>query len=421
VQGHVRKRHTWEFIVDIGRDPLTGRRRQKSKSGFATRRKAERAHHEFIMYIAGGGNPSPERISLADYLGRWLDYQRTRGIRPRTLEGYEGYIRREIVPVIGGLDVPELRPGHIRAVLSRMQERGLSATTIAQVRSVLGSALRQAVADGLIWANPVAAVKRPRVQRREPHWPTSAQLSALLLVSRGTDWEVPILLACVTGARPAEILGLSWGDADLESGAAFIRRGLQCTPHGGGGGRVVFTPLKTKRSNRLIHLPTFALERIRRHCDEQLEGRRTLGALWRDPLDELGRPIALVCDRGDGLPLYPDSFTSAFKRLARKARMHPATRLHDVRHAVATELARRGVHAVIVFAVLGHANPAFTVAVYQHAWQDGPREAALVLEAALGPCIAGVGNRLANFGPGAVRKRERLREVAGQSRGAGRT
>ena len=83
--------------------------------------------------------------------------------------------------------------------------------------------------------------------------------------------------------------------------------------------------------------------------------------------------------------------------------MHPATRLHDVSHAVATELGRRGVHAVIVSAVLGHANPVFTVAVYQHAWQDGPREAALVLEAALGPCPAGVGNRLANsaLGPSA--------------------
>lgn len=51
---------------------------------------------------------------------------------------------------------------------------------------------------------------------------------------------------------------------------------------------------------------------------------------------------------------------------------------------------------MIVSAVLGHANPAFTVAVYQHAWQDGPREAALALEAALGPCLSGVGNPLAN-------------------------
>jgi hypothetical protein len=47
---------------------------------------------------------------------------------------------------------------------------------------------------------------------------------------------------------------------------------------------------------------------------------------------------------------------------------------------------------VIVLAVLGHASPAFTLAVYQHAWQDGPREAALALEAALGPRLSGVGN-----------------------------
>lgn len=73
--------------------------------------------------------------------------------------------------------------------------------------------------------------------------------------------------------------------------------------------------------------------------------------------------------------------------------MHPATRLHDVRHAVATELGRRGVHPVIVSAVLGHASPAFTIAVYQHAWQEGPSEAERALEAALGR--ARVGNPLA--------------------------
>ncbi|HYT79946.1 MAG TPA: Arm DNA-binding domain-containing protein [Actinomycetota bacterium] len=122
--GHVRKRRSWEFIVDIGPHPITGRRRQKSKSGFATKREAESALHEFIRYIEGGGDPSPERIGLGDYIHRWLDYQRARGIRPRTLDGYEGYIRREIVPVIGGLELAKVRPGHVRAVLARMQQRG---------------------------------------------------------------------------------------------------------------------------------------------------------------------------------------------------------------------------------------------------------------------------------------------------------
>jgi len=194
-----------------------------------------------------------------------------------------------------------------------------------------------------------------------------------------------MLLAAVTGARRSEILGISWDDVDLKEGTISIRRGVQPVRQAHRTHTAAFTPLKTKRSRRVVQLPPFAIERIRRHRREQLGRRIALGPGWHDPLDELGRPVALVCDRGDGFFLYPDSFSSAFKRLARQAGMHPSTRLHDVRHAVATELGRRGVHPVIVSAVLGHASPAFTVAVYQHAWQEGPAEAAAALEAALRP------------------------------------
>jgi integrase len=283
MRGHVRKRSTWEFIVDIGRHPVTGRRRQKSQGGFATKREAESTLHEFIRYMEGGGDPCPERISLVDYVAHWLEYQRARGIRPRTLEGYEGYIRREILPLIGGVELPKLRPGHVRTVLNRMQQRGLSTATIAQVRWVLGSALRQAVEDGLIAANPVSAVKRPRVRRAELIWPTPMQLAALLEVSRGTVWEVPVLLATVTGARRSEVLGISWQDVDLRTGTIYIRRGIHPRPHARDA--VAFTPLKTKRSHRQVQLPPFALERIRRHRREQLGRRTALGSAWEDPLD----------------------------------------------------------------------------------------------------------------------------------------
>lgn len=102
------------------------------------------------------------------------------------LGGLRGHFRREIVPVIGGLEIAKLRPGHVRAVLAGMQRRGLSAATITQARSALGSALRQAVEDGLIPANPVAAVKRPKLRRPELHWPTPDQLAALIAASKDT-------------------------------------------------------------------------------------------------------------------------------------------------------------------------------------------------------------------------------------------
>lgn len=42
MRGHVHRRgRTWSYVVDIGRDPESGRRRQRTQGGFATRREAE--------------------------------------------------------------------------------------------------------------------------------------------------------------------------------------------------------------------------------------------------------------------------------------------------------------------------------------------------------------------------------------------
>ena len=39
MRGHVRKRgERWAFVVELGRDPATGKRRQKWVSGFASER-----------------------------------------------------------------------------------------------------------------------------------------------------------------------------------------------------------------------------------------------------------------------------------------------------------------------------------------------------------------------------------------------
>jgi hypothetical protein len=44
MQGHMRQRSNgaWELIVDIGRDPLTGKRRQRSRTFRGTKRNAQR-------------------------------------------------------------------------------------------------------------------------------------------------------------------------------------------------------------------------------------------------------------------------------------------------------------------------------------------------------------------------------------------
>lgn len=108
-------------------------------------------------------------------------------------------------------------------------------------------------------------------------------------------------------------------------------------------GTVVFTPLKTRRARRQVQLPPFALNRLRRHRRSQLERRTAIGSRWRDPVMSRASRSRWSVIAETVFPRTPDAFTRAFKRLARRVGMHPATRLHDVRHAVVTELDRRGV------------------------------------------------------------------------------
>lgn len=55
MKGYFRKRgEKWSFTIDIGRDPLTGKRKQKTVSGFKTKKEAERACNELIHQFNTG-------------------------------------------------------------------------------------------------------------------------------------------------------------------------------------------------------------------------------------------------------------------------------------------------------------------------------------------------------------------------------
>ncbi len=73
----------------------------------------------------------------------------------------------------------------------------------------------------------------------------------------------------------------------------------------------------------------------------------------------------LVIRRCASCRFAPDSFSKAFKRLARAVGA-PDTRLHDLRHSAATLMMEAGVHPSVVSRSLGHASEAFTMQVYGH-------------------------------------------------------
>jgi hypothetical protein len=101
VRGRIFKRgDTWTFVVDVGLAP-DGRRKQRFKGGFGTRRAAEEALRTVVNAVAAGEYIDPTKLSFEQYVqGEWLPALQAT-VRPLTWESYERHCHKYLVPAFG--------------------------------------------------------------------------------------------------------------------------------------------------------------------------------------------------------------------------------------------------------------------------------------------------------------------------------
>ena len=307
--------------------------------------------------------------TVKTYLEGWLEaIQGT--VRPKTYQGYESYARVHIVPVIGGIRVAKLTPQQLQALYSKKLKEGLSPTTVRAIHATIHRAMEQAARWGVVARNVADLVDAPRRARQEMKVLTSKQARALLEAAQGDRLEALYVLALSTGMRQGELLGLRWGDVDLDAARLHVRAIMQRNHEGIG-----LREPKTASSRRQIALTGMAVAALRRHRARQLEERLAAGATWQD--NDLVFPNTL------GKPMEATNMLHrSFKPLLEKASL-PDIRFHDLRHSAATLLLKQRVPAKVVSEMLGHSQVGVTLNIYSHVLPDMQAEAAAAMEAAL--------------------------------------
>lgn len=380
MKGHLRKRgdRSWAVVLELGRG-ADGKRRQKWHTVHGTRKHAERELTRLVNDLNTGGYVEPSTMLVRDYLELWLGRVEPQ-VAAKTFERYGDIVRGHLVPSLGQHLLSKLQPVHIQQSYAdalrdgrKNGKGGLSTQTVLHHHRVLRKALHQAVRLQLLARNPADAVDPPRPARREMMALDEAQTGALLQLAEGTPLHLPVLLAVTTGMRRGEVLALRWEDMDLERGVARVRRSLQQTRDG-----LSFKEPKTAKSRRQVDLPSIAVDALRARRVEQAKHRLRLGPAYDDG--------GLICSLADGAPVRPNSVTSTFKALARRAGV-PALRFHDLRHGHATHLLRHSVHPKIVSERLGHSTIGITLDTYSHMLPGTQREAAHLLDTALRAAI----------------------------------
>ncbi len=367
---------TWEVRVSVGRDPLTGRYRQVSRTVRGARRDAQRALAELVTEVAEGSHSSGgTHTTVTELLVEWLDLVHDR-LSPTTFRNYRSCARLYLAEGIGPKQVRKVTTRDIDLLYHALvRERELSARTVHQVHAILRSAFAQAVRWGWIRTNPVVTASPPPVRKAEVHPPDPEVVVKLLAAAdeMDCDFGVFLRLAAATGARRGELCALRWSDLDIHAATIVVARNLIEAE----GGACIEKDTKTHQARR-IALDATTILMMERHRVTSKERADAAG------VERLENAFVFSRSSSGSEPWLPGSQTQRFKTLCRRLGIE-GVRLHDLRHMHATQLLGANIDVRTVAGRLGHANAATTLGVYAQFLHARDRDAAQVIGALLNP------------------------------------
>ena len=373
----------YRAVVDVGRDPESGRRLQRTITE-DRRRDVVEAIARITHQRRTGDYVQPSTLTLAEAFDRLLPAL-TIDVEAATARNYADALR-PVRARLGNRPLQQIDENDIDDVVAWMltqgRVRGGKPGTGLGVRAVsltlgrLRAVLNEAVRRKMVVRNVAAFTKIPRSARRdaaaarEARRPWSTDEVRAFLVGIRDARLFPVLLLSLMGMRPAEVCGLRWSDVDLEVGTLRISNTRTLVV-----GEVVEKAAKSRAGMRELPLPAPVVSALRTLRSRQAAERLAFGPGYAETgyvlVDEAGEPR-----RTDGL-------RRAAYRLMDEVGIR-RVRLYDARHACLTFLATSGVPDVVVSAWAGHADLSFTKRTYVHPNPEHLREASDALARLLG-------------------------------------
>src|SRR5436309_7760719 len=195
------------------------RRRRKAVYG-KTKAEAKAKLLDAKRQYESGRQVVGSKLTTGQWLERWLagiEPPKT-NLRQRTYRGYRDTARKHLIPHIGQIPLDRLGVADVEGMLTALLGSRLSGQTVYHVRAVLWTALNNAMRHELIGRNVAELTESPAIETAKFEVFTPEQANAFEEAIKGDPNEALYLLALASGFRQGELLGLRWGDVDLDAG-----------------------------------------------------------------------------------------------------------------------------------------------------------------------------------------------------------
>ena len=298
---------------------------------------------------------SPTADVWFDY---WIEEVKGKSIRPRTKEFYEGRWRIAISPVIGEMELKDLKPIHCQKILNELNEDH-AVSYIKDTRILLSSVLDCAVENGFISKNPVTKSVRPTggIPVKEVKALTLEEQRKFLISAQRSENHYLYAFALQTGLRFGELAALTWDDIDFKNRKMTVSKSMQRIK-----GQVIIGEPKTETGKREIPLTEEAIKilRIQKEKDVNMDFIRLECA-------------NLVFVNKNGGFLANNICYQSLKYICKRARIRTIS-MHILRHTFATRCIESGMRPKTLQAILGHKKLETTMDLYVHVTEESKAE-----------------------------------------------
>ena len=371
--GTIRKRNDgrWEARIIIGHkndgSPMY-------KSAFTkTQKSALKQLHQLIDLYRDVDLTEDSRMTLGEWLDKWLDEYMIFTIRESTLDSYRAMVKNQVKPFIGSKQISSLTTADMQKFYNKIKREGrvrehpihgktLADSMVRGVHMMLHEALDAAVKERLLAKNPTNGTTVPKCNYPEKQILGDDQLETFLKAIKGHEyWCDFFYVEVMTGLRRGEICGLKWQDINFEENKLQVKRSVSVKKGGG----VSIGETKTETGVRCIQMPPSVAELLK-------SKKQTAITEWVFP--HFLHPEQ---------PISPASAYRKLKVILKNAEL-PLIRFHDLRHTFATHATQGGVDPKTLAGILGHTNASFTLNIYSHITDTMQRQAAVKIDREIG-------------------------------------
>ena len=170
MKGSVKKRgKTYQYVVDVGIDPFTGKRKQKTKGGFKRQKDAQAALNKVLHEIGAQGYVEPSKEIFASFIASWFTSHFEKRIKETTASNAQSLIDKHLIRENPFANKPlsKITTEDIDAFYNLKIDEDYSSSYIRKMHQILNQVFNQAVKWKRIKYNPVNDADPPAMKKEE--------------------------------------------------------------------------------------------------------------------------------------------------------------------------------------------------------------------------------------------------------------